>query len=124
MSLLVYVDDILIAGPSINDIKLIKSYLHDLFTIKDIGHPGYFLGLELSKNNTSTYVSQNKYTLDVIKDTGLLHAKAVSAPFLHGLKLSSDCGALLHNPDSIGVWLVVSCTWVSLDPTYLTVFSN
>ncbi|KAL0374745.1 UNVERIFIED_CONTAM: Retrovirus-related Pol polyprotein from transposon RE2 [Sesamum radiatum] len=100
MALLLYVDDILITGPSISDIQTVKNYLHALFTIKDIGDARYFLGLEIARNSTGLYVAQTKYIVDIIKDTGLEQAKAASTPFPPGLKLSTDCGALLQKPDS------------------------
>ncbi|KAL0408877.1 UNVERIFIED_CONTAM: Retrovirus-related Pol polyprotein from transposon TNT 1-94 [Sesamum radiatum] len=43
MDLLVYVDDILIAAASLSKIKLVKDYLHSLFTIKDIGPARYWV---------------------------------------------------------------------------------
>ncbi|KAL0447908.1 UNVERIFIED_CONTAM: Retrovirus-related Pol polyprotein from transposon RE1 [Sesamum latifolium] len=49
MALLVYVDDILITAPSVDDIQTVKSYLHSLFTIKDLVMP-VFLGLEIARN--------------------------------------------------------------------------
>ncbi|KAL0385499.1 UNVERIFIED_CONTAM: Retrovirus-related Pol polyprotein from transposon RE2 [Sesamum radiatum] len=109
MALLLYVDDILITGPSISDIQTVKNYLHALFTIKDIGDARYFLGLEIARNSTGLYVAQTKYIVDIIKDTGLEQAKAASTPFPPGLKLSTDCGALLQKPDSyrrlVGLYL-------------------
>ncbi|KAL0360869.1 UNVERIFIED_CONTAM: Retrovirus-related Pol polyprotein from transposon TNT 1-94 [Sesamum radiatum] len=81
MSLLVYVDDILITDPSMDDIQAVKQYLHALFTIKDIEDARYFLGLEIARNFDDLYVAQTKYVEDIIKDTGLIHAKTVSTPF-------------------------------------------
>ncbi|KAL2247796.1 UNVERIFIED_CONTAM: Retrovirus-related Pol polyprotein from transposon RE1 [Sesamum indicum] len=99
VSLLVYVDDILLAGANIHELDKVKSYLHDLFTIKDIGEARYFLGLEIARNTEGIYLAQTKYVLDIVGDTGLSHAKAVPTPFPPGLKLSSDTGALLSAPD-------------------------
>ncbi|KAL2239868.1 UNVERIFIED_CONTAM: Retrovirus-related Pol polyprotein from transposon RE1 [Sesamum indicum] len=100
ISLLVYVDDILLAGDCIDELQRVKSYLHDLFTIKDIGDARYFLGLEIARNSDGIYLAQTKYIQDIIADTGLQQAKAVSTPFPTGLKLCSDAGALLQAPDS------------------------
>ncbi|KAL2240879.1 UNVERIFIED_CONTAM: UDP-glycosyltransferase 1 [Sesamum indicum] len=69
MALLVYVDDILITGPSLDDIAQVKSYLHQLFTIKDLGDARYFLGLEIARGSSSLYIAQTKYILDIVKDT-------------------------------------------------------
>ncbi|KAK4385674.1 Retrovirus-related Pol polyprotein from transposon RE1 [Sesamum angolense] len=85
--LLVYVDDILITGPSLSDIEGVKSYLHSLFTIKDIGGARYFLGLEIARSTSGAYLAQTKYTLDIIKDTAMLNSKATSTPFPPGLKV-------------------------------------
>ncbi|KAL0400903.1 UNVERIFIED_CONTAM: Retrovirus-related Pol polyprotein from transposon TNT 1-94 [Sesamum latifolium] len=99
MALLVYVDDILITAPSLVDIQRVKDYLHSLFTIKDLGEARYFLGLQIARNDTGIYVSQSKYILDIVSDTGLQQAKSTSMPFPLGLKLSENCGALLPDPD-------------------------
>ncbi|KAL0443868.1 UNVERIFIED_CONTAM: Retrovirus-related Pol polyprotein from transposon RE2 [Sesamum latifolium] len=100
IGLLVYVDDILLTGPSLIDLQSVKAYLDHLFTIKDIGDARYFLGLEIDRNSSGIYLAQTKYVKDIIKDTGLQQAKSVSTHFPHGLKLSSDSGALLLQPDS------------------------
>ncbi|KAL0435806.1 UNVERIFIED_CONTAM: Retrovirus-related Pol polyprotein from transposon RE1 [Sesamum radiatum] len=100
LMLLVYVDDILVTGPSLTDIQFVKDHLHQLFTIKDIGVVRYFLGLEIARGSSGIYVAQTKYIMDIVKDSGLLEAKAVSTPLPMGLKLTADCGALLINPDS------------------------
>ncbi|KAL0406498.1 UNVERIFIED_CONTAM: Retrovirus-related Pol polyprotein from transposon RE2 [Sesamum latifolium] len=98
--LLVYVDDILITGPSLFEIQKVKSYLHNLFTIKDLGDARYFLGLEIARNSSGTYLAQTKYTLDIIKDAGLLYSKAATTPLPQGLKFTADCGAKLQHPDA------------------------
>ncbi|KAL0446036.1 UNVERIFIED_CONTAM: Retrovirus-related Pol polyprotein from transposon RE2 [Sesamum latifolium] len=100
LSLLVYVDDILITGPSLSTIQNVKDYLHALFTIQDLGDIRYFLGLEIARNPSGTYIAQTKYVLDIIKHTKLLHSKSVSTPFPQGLKLSVDCGAKIEQPDA------------------------
>ncbi|KAL0342653.1 UNVERIFIED_CONTAM: Retrovirus-related Pol polyprotein from transposon TNT 1-94 [Sesamum calycinum] len=37
MVLLVYIDDILVTTPCLDDIQSVEDYLHSLFTIKDLG---------------------------------------------------------------------------------------
>ncbi|KAL0291588.1 UNVERIFIED_CONTAM: Retrovirus-related Pol polyprotein from transposon TNT 1-94 [Sesamum angustifolium] len=59
-----------------------------------------FSCLEIARSTSGLYVAQTKYVLDIVHDVGLSNAKGVSTPFPQGLKLSSDCGALLPNPDS------------------------
>ncbi|KAK4410155.1 Retrovirus-related Pol polyprotein from transposon RE1 [Sesamum angolense] len=114
MFLLVYVDDIIVIGPSLPLIQEVKDYLHNLFTIKDIGHARYFLGLEIARGSAGIYVAQTKYIMDIITDTWLQNVKGVSTPFPHGLKLAADNGALLSTPDSyrrlVGQLLYLSFT--------------
>ncbi|KAK4394101.1 hypothetical protein Sango_1880900 [Sesamum angolense] len=63
ISLLVYVDDILVTAPTLGLIQSVKDYLHSLFTIKDLGEARYFLGLEISSSSDGLYVAQNKDAL-------------------------------------------------------------
>lgn len=48
VALLIYVDDILVASPSLQLITNIKDFLHQSFTIKDLGAAKYFLGFEIA----------------------------------------------------------------------------
>ncbi|KAL0448559.1 UNVERIFIED_CONTAM: Retrovirus-related Pol polyprotein from transposon RE1 [Sesamum latifolium] len=98
LALLVYVDDILVTSPSISEIQPVKDYLHDLFTIKDLGDARYFFCLEIARGSTGLYVSQSKYIADIVRDTGLEDAKSVSTPLPQGIKLTADSGALLQDP--------------------------
>ncbi|KAK6119428.1 hypothetical protein DH2020_046828 [Rehmannia glutinosa] len=92
LALVVYVDDVLVTGSNLADIDALKSNLHKLFTIKDLGHAKYFLGLEIARSSSGTYLNQRKYILDILKDVGLLGCKPVSTPFPHGLKLKGVFG--------------------------------
>lgn len=64
--LLVYVDDILITGNFDSEIQFVKQALHEKFTIKDLGLAQYFLGIELKRTHTGTYLNQRKYILDLL----------------------------------------------------------
>ena len=48
MALLVYVDDVLLTGSLPSDLHRVKAFLHEAFTIKDMGIARYFLGVELT----------------------------------------------------------------------------
>ncbi|KAL0449571.1 UNVERIFIED_CONTAM: Retrovirus-related Pol polyprotein from transposon TNT 1-94 [Sesamum latifolium] len=50
VTLLVYVDDVLVVSPSLNLITAIKQHLDELFTIKDLGVARYFLGLQIARS--------------------------------------------------------------------------
>lgn len=87
--LLVYVDDILLAGPSIAEITQIKAFLDKEFSIKDLGEAKFFLGLEIARSSKGMYVNQRKYALDLLHDAGLLGAKFNTTPMVKNQKLDT-----------------------------------
>ncbi|GKB58819.1 retrovirus-related pol polyprotein from transposon TNT 1-94, partial [Tanacetum coccineum] len=68
---LVYVDDLLITGTS----------------------------LEVCKNDQGIFISQKKYTTDLLKENGILNAKPYKLPMDQHVKLQADVGTHLPDPD-------------------------
>ena len=95
-ALLIYVDDILITGNNLDSIRATKEFLHTRFRIKDLGDLKYFLGIQIARSKKGIYLSQLKYALEIIKDTGLLGNKTVDFP-MEESKLSHK-GELLKDP--------------------------
>lgn len=52
--LLVYVNDALITSSCEKVIKKVKRYLHEAYTIKDLGYVRYFLGIEIARGLEGT----------------------------------------------------------------------
>ncbi|KAF5469450.1 hypothetical protein F2P56_013525 [Juglans regia] len=71
---LVYVDDILVAGNDTSQIDVFKSLLSKNFKTKDLGSLKYFLGLEVARSQKGIFLNQRKYTLDILTDSGQLGA--------------------------------------------------
>ncbi|CAL9097973.1 unnamed protein product, partial [Musa textilis] len=69
--LIVYVDEIILTGKDQN-FKILKHILAKEFEIKDLGHLKYFLGIEITRSKNEIFVSQRKYTLDLLKEIGCL----------------------------------------------------
>lgn len=61
-----------------------------MFEIKDLGMLRYFLGMEIARNRSGIYVSQRKYVLDLLKETGLLGCKPVDTPADPNIKLGNQ----------------------------------
>ncbi|KAL2248611.1 UNVERIFIED_CONTAM: Retrovirus-related Pol polyprotein from transposon RE1 [Sesamum indicum] len=97
--LLVYVDDVLLAGPSEHTLSEIKLYLDRLFTIKDLGEARFFLGLEIARSKQGITITQAKYIKDIVDDAKLASAKATTTPFPAGFKLTAYEDELLTNPE-------------------------
>jgi hypothetical protein len=92
IAILVYVDDIIITGTSLTEIDRVKHILDTNFKIKDLGQLKYFLGLEVAHSKQGITISQRKYCLDLLEDTGLLASKPVSTPLDPSVKLHHDNG--------------------------------
>ncbi|KAL0301554.1 UNVERIFIED_CONTAM: Retrovirus-related Pol polyprotein from transposon TNT 1-94 [Sesamum radiatum] len=97
--LLLYVDDILVAGSSTTMIDEVKLYLDRLFTIKDLGVAKYFLGLEVARSPQGIVVTQTKYIKDIVVDTGMTDARTTTTPLPPSIKFTSNAGAELAHPD-------------------------
>nr|GEU73936.1 ribonuclease H-like domain-containing protein [Tanacetum cinerariifolium] len=90
ISLLVYVDDIVI---TINDdvgTNEFKLFLSIKFSIKDLCIFKYFLGIEIVKNDLGLYISQRKYCLELLHGYGLMTVRPVNIPLPENTVLSFD----------------------------------
>ncbi|XP_073041739.1 uncharacterized protein [Primulina eburnea] len=88
--LIVYVDDIVLTGDAKLEMQRIKAELAREFDMKDLGNLRFFLGMEIARNKDSISMSQRKYTLDLLKETGMLGSKLVDTPMDANLKLISN----------------------------------
>ena len=55
--------------------------------MKDLGHLKYFLGIEVSRYDKGVFLSQRKYALDLLQETGLSACQPAHTPVEEGLKL-------------------------------------
>nr|GEV97974.1 putative reverse transcriptase, RNA-dependent DNA polymerase, Gag-polypeptide of LTR copia-type [Tanacetum cinerariifolium] len=85
--ILIYVDDVIIVGDNSEKIQQIKQQLDDEFSIKNLGLLKYFLGIEVAKTSDGLVLSQQKYMLDILKDSGMLDCQPSAFPFEQGTKL-------------------------------------
>ena len=80
-------DEIIVIGDDHLEIKRLKMLLTQDFEIKDLGALKYFLGMEFARSRKGIFVSQRKYVLDLLKETGLMGCKAAETPVESNLKL-------------------------------------
>ncbi|GJX28888.1 ribonuclease H-like domain-containing protein [Tanacetum coccineum] len=116
--LLMYVDDIVITGNNVNDIKKFKQFLKSKFQIKNLGKLKYFLGIEVLDNKDGICLSQRKYCLELLHEFGLLAAKHVDTPLPENATLNhteSDDDHLLVNFSNyqrlVGKLIYLTNTW-------------
>ncbi|CAH9124845.1 unnamed protein product [Cuscuta epithymum] len=97
--ILVYVDDLLIAGTSSSLIATLKTYLARCFPIKDLGRLKYFLGLEVACSPSGIFLCQRKYTLDLLDELGLSGSKPAEFPMEQNHRLAITQSPLFSQTD-------------------------
>jgi hypothetical protein len=70
----------IITGDDLSGIQELKDFLSQNFEMKDLGHLSYFLGLEITSSNDGFYLTQAKYTSDLLSQAGLTGHKIVDTP--------------------------------------------
>jgi hypothetical protein len=96
--LVVYVDDIVITGDDQEGIKDLKKHLFNNFHTKDLGRLRYFLGIEVAQSKDGIAISQRKYVLDILEETGMLDCKPVDTPMDPNVKLLQNQGEPYPDP--------------------------
>ena len=71
------------------EIKNLKSKMFREFEIMDLGRLKYFLGIKVLRSNRGIFISQKKYVLDLLAETGILDSKPIETPMMmnHGLQM-------------------------------------
>ncbi|WVZ66155.1 hypothetical protein U9M48_015421 [Paspalum notatum var. saurae] len=90
--LTVYVDDIIITGDDTEEIRHLKKELGKAFEVKDLGQLRYFLGIEVARSSKGIVLSQRKYVLDLLAETGMLGCRTVASPIDRNHKLCAELG--------------------------------
>ncbi|KAK3006744.1 hypothetical protein RJ639_017556 [Escallonia herrerae] len=97
-TILIYVDNILLTGNDLQEIERLKKFLLKRFHIKDLQDLKYFLGIEFSRSKKYIFMSQRKYALDILQDSGLLGVCPDKFSMEQNLKLTHTDGILLSDP--------------------------
>jgi Reverse transcriptase (RNA-dependent DNA polymerase) len=88
--LVVYVDDMIISGNDEGEIALLKKKLGKEFEVNDLGQLRYFLGIKIARGAERIVLSQRKYVLDLLTETGMLGCRPTIAPIDQKFKLSAE----------------------------------
>nr|KYP35648.1 Retrovirus-related Pol polyprotein from transposon TNT 1-94 [Cajanus cajan] len=88
--LLVYVDDNIIAGDDETEKLALKEKLAAQFEMKDLGKLKYFLGIEVAYSKNGIFISQRKYVLDLLKETGKLGCRTSTVPIEQNHRIGSE----------------------------------
>jgi hypothetical protein len=96
--ILLYVDDMLITGDDSDYITFVKERLYEQFMMSDLGSLSYFLGIEIVSTADGYYLSQSKYTQEVIARSGLTDTWTAATPMELNLHLKPTDGLPLEDP--------------------------
>ena len=82
----------IVTSNNLTKIEKLRSYLAKEFEMKDLGALKYFLGIDVSRSKQELFLSQRKYTLDFLAETGNSTCKTVYTPIEinHYLSIYSD----------------------------------
>lgn len=91
--ILVYVDDLLIAG-RFPEVESVKNEIAKIFEVKDEGEATFFLGISIKRDRTNrrVWLGQTKYALEIIDRFGLSECKPRRIPLDANLQLSKNKG--------------------------------
>jgi len=79
--LLLYVDAMIITSEDPEYIAFVKAQLSDHFLMSDLGLLRYFLGIEVSSTSDGFFISQEKYTHDLLACAILLMSALLRVPW-------------------------------------------
>jgi hypothetical protein len=80
-----YVDDLFLTEPK-HLITWCKHELASEFEMKDLGMMHYFLGLEVWQRTDEIFLSQGKYTIEILRRFGMTDCKSMTTPMVTNLK--------------------------------------
>ncbi|XP_024039164.1 uncharacterized protein LOC112097816 [Citrus clementina] len=80
-------DDIILTDDDRCELDKLNKELAKDFEINDLGTLKYFLGMEIVRSKEGIFVTQRKYTIDLLSETGLLGFRVTETPTDPILKL-------------------------------------
>ena len=84
-------------GDDMQGIQDLKHFLVRQFEMKDLGPLNYFLALEVSSSVDGYYLTQEKYTFDMISRASITNSKIVDTPIEYNCRLNSRDGESLSD---------------------------
>jgi hypothetical protein len=82
----------IITGDDLSGIQELKDFLSQNFQMKDLGHLSYFLGFEITLSDDGFYLTQAKYTSNLLSRAGLTDHKIVDTPIKLNTHLTPSSG--------------------------------
>ncbi|XP_065634592.1 uncharacterized protein LOC136069720 [Quercus suber] len=91
----------IITSDDLSGIQELKDFFSQQFEMKELGHLNYFLGLEITHSINGIYITQAKYTSELLFRAELTDSKTVDTPIELNAHLTPSRGKPLSNPFSL-----------------------
>ena len=96
----VYVDDLLLVGPTAESLQDLKDKLKDRFKMTSMGLAEDYLGIEISQQPGKITLTQSAFILEILERFGMKDSKPVPTPMESGAQLDLDvAGEPLNNEE-------------------------
>jgi hypothetical protein len=86
----VYVDDLIITGPSQDSIEAFKRQMMKSFSMSDLGLLPYYLGIQVNQRERETTLCQSSYAKKILEQAGMSGCNPCQVPMENKLKLSKN----------------------------------
>ncbi|KAK6148275.1 hypothetical protein DH2020_019187 [Rehmannia glutinosa] len=86
----IYVDDIIFGATNDSLCKKFSKLMQGEFEMSMIGELNFFLGLQIKQCQEGIYISQSKYTKELLKKFGIEEGRTVSTPMATNVKIDKD----------------------------------
>jgi hypothetical protein len=87
-----YVDDVIFGSTNKSFCDEFSKIMTDRFEMSMMGVPTFFLGFQIKQAKEGTFISQTKYTHDILKKFGMDKAKSIKTPMSTNDHLDLDLG--------------------------------
>lgn len=86
----VYVDDLLVTGSSLDAIMKFKQEMATTFEMSDLGKLTYYLGIEVLQNSDGITIKQDRYARKILEEAGLSSCNPTHVPMEMNAKFSKS----------------------------------
>ncbi|KAK6159097.1 hypothetical protein DH2020_006411 [Rehmannia glutinosa] len=86
----IYVDDIIFGATNESLCKKFSKLMQDEFEMSMMGELNFFLGLQIKQCQEGIYISQSKYTKELLNNFGIEEGRTVSTPMATKVKIDKD----------------------------------
>jgi hypothetical protein len=89
--LFLYVDELILTSSDSKILNHVKTNLKKKFEMTGLGFLHYFLGLQVLRTNEGIFLSQSKYTCDLLRRFHMDDCKPTPSLFQFGVNLAATC---------------------------------